>query len=536
MRPGYFFEPIEGTQTEVSEVIFRYLEVEHAGGYPIYLSIENEKIFFGITIPGEYEHSELLELYFSDYDYNSGKLSRQLLGIADLTQHHKIFIDPLPDILPQSQRLGKENVLVRSYTSTFSFENDNAGDKNVHKEFFHNPFARIIETVIGETDFKNQAEANLEKTERGVCLRTLFLDFLFDLKHSDVFANSKHYDLLLNISRSNFVFDSVIKICEYHYWRKDQFTQPAKGFRESLRAWHLQQKYTSIKNLIDVLTTKEASVLLGKSKWIHANLEASLYRVVDDLSDTCDSPGVEKSDSIWHQVSEWATRRYSYGQFVQAISPLNWMHFLILLFPFVLIFLVLHYGEESLTSDMKSSTRYFEVLKSGTLIVISFILLFCIDVRKLGKSKKPFLRAMLILVSPKIVLSSIFAWGTLELLKQKGAYFSQSLGTWSFIFITLGALLIPLLYLYRELLEEAPDLTSGKILGRTISAEIVVLAIVFLIGVPTMVLASLLSHSHSSAPDIQPILIKEVIFATPFVFFTLIFTKTLFAGKRFTGM
>lgn len=51
-------------------------------------------------------------------------------------------------------------------------------------------------------------------------LRKLFLDFLFDLRHSDVFQNSTCYQKMYTGLMSNFYFSALLHKCEYYYHRK----------------------------------------------------------------------------------------------------------------------------------------------------------------------------------------------------------------------------------------------------------------------------------------------------------------------------
>jgi len=50
-------------------------------------------------------------------------------------------------------------------------------------------------------------------------LRKLLLDFMFDLMHSDVFESSKYYAKMKDGLMSDFFFSSIIKKCEFYYYR-----------------------------------------------------------------------------------------------------------------------------------------------------------------------------------------------------------------------------------------------------------------------------------------------------------------------------
>lgn len=51
-------------------------------------------------------------------------------------------------------------------------------------------------------------------------LRKLLLDFMFDLKHSDVFQNSACYQRMYSGLMSDFFFSALMHKCEYYYYRK----------------------------------------------------------------------------------------------------------------------------------------------------------------------------------------------------------------------------------------------------------------------------------------------------------------------------
>lgn len=50
-------------------------------------------------------------------------------------------------------------------------------------------------------------------------LRKLLLDFMFDLKHSDVFQNSANYQRMFSGLMSDFYFSALMHKCEYYYYR-----------------------------------------------------------------------------------------------------------------------------------------------------------------------------------------------------------------------------------------------------------------------------------------------------------------------------
>lgn len=78
----------------------------------------------------------------------------------------------------------------------------------------------LIKDVEGK---KNKKRIDLYNKKDGsviAFLRKLLLDFMFDLKHSDVFQNSAYYQQMYNGLMSDFYFSALMHKCEYYYYRK----------------------------------------------------------------------------------------------------------------------------------------------------------------------------------------------------------------------------------------------------------------------------------------------------------------------------
>lgn len=536
MRPGYFFESIEGTQTEVSEVIFRYLGVEHAGGYPIYLSIEKEKIFFGITLPGEYEHSELLELYFSDFDNDSGKLSRQLLGIADLTQHHKIFIESRQNVLPQSQRLGKQDVTVSSYSSCFGFGTKIPDEENeiFLKDLFPNPVINLLEAVIGigKTEVSSQGEITPPKTETGVCLRTLFLDFLFDLKHSDVLKNSRYYDQLLLISRENYVFSSILNFLESKYWRSVSRPDAEVEDNNLLSEFSTSERINSAKNWIKTLIDSRTTTTLANSGWISRPLEDELYETLTSEIENLPTKKDEREDPLWEEITEWSVSRLSYIRIVALLIPLNAWHIIIFIIPWILLgFLAMtcpydQYVECQCEGLIPNLTR--RVLLILSLCMTVGVSIYSLNSKYCGQSKGRLLKSILYLISPRFLISGLIGWTLVSKLYIPEMIPNLEIVSRPFFVLLMACLGIPVIYLSRELSLVAKDLTAKVIIKRSGLAVGVFFILILLLGLASEIFVEIFQGN-----SIDP---WQIILEAPFVFFSTIFFNFLFAGKRFTGM
>jgi hypothetical protein len=74
---------------------------------------------------------------------------------------------------------------------------------------------RINEVIIKRIDLYDKKDGRIVGF-----LRKLLLDFMFDLKHSDVFKNSAYYQKMYSGLMSNFFFSALMHKCEYYYYRQ----------------------------------------------------------------------------------------------------------------------------------------------------------------------------------------------------------------------------------------------------------------------------------------------------------------------------
>lgn len=77
----------------------------------------------------------------------------------------------------------------------------------------------LMGLVEGEKGNIRYSRSNNERKVVGF-LRKLMLDFMFDLKHSDVFQNSTYYQQMYSGLMSDFYFSALMHKCEYYYYRK----------------------------------------------------------------------------------------------------------------------------------------------------------------------------------------------------------------------------------------------------------------------------------------------------------------------------
>lgn len=66
---------------------------------------------------------------------------------------------------------------------------------------------------------KGSSKESVKKPKYVGFLRKLFLDFIFDLVHSDIFQSSAHYTEMLSGLKADFMFSALLHKCEYYYYR-----------------------------------------------------------------------------------------------------------------------------------------------------------------------------------------------------------------------------------------------------------------------------------------------------------------------------
>lgn len=87
-------------------------------------------------------------------------------------------------------------------------------------------------------------------------LRKLLLDFMFDLKHSDIFQNSACYQKMYSGLMSDFYFSALMHKCEYYYYR--ELT------RSAIKGCHLENK----KERESIITLYAEELFRAESNWV----------------------------------------------------------------------------------------------------------------------------------------------------------------------------------------------------------------------------------------------------------------------------
>lgn len=150
-------------------------------------------------------------------------------------------------------------------------------EKDIHSQLYHS--LRIISDgtpsystlglmglVIGEWDNVRYKRTHTNTKGNVVgFLRKLLLDFMFDLKHSDVFQNSANFQKMYSGLMSDFYFSSLMHKCEYYYCR-ELTSQAIANFENAEKRLADKEERKERK---DVITTLYANELIkAEDLWI----------------------------------------------------------------------------------------------------------------------------------------------------------------------------------------------------------------------------------------------------------------------------
>ena len=508
MRPGYFFKELPGTSLLEDPILFSYtalLENEHY--FPVYLAIHDHKLEFNLSTSTNHEHATLFELFFSDHPAPDGKLARQLQQLKTSGERHTVEKEISTYTL--SKTLEHNSTYSRAYRSTLS--------KHI------NPKNDSIQLPGHETENNGDLK---------ICLATLFLDFLFDLKHSDIFELSPHHEKLYRITRENPLLSDLIAMLESWYW---EAVMPVPEKSGSLESWMFTQRMEATENWISAITKPIVGHETKLKEWLPDGYERELFRQLEavveiheeDLRLETDLKKRKKPtyQKVWNQSADWFTKRYTFSR-ITAIVILGHAYHQILMAS--LLFFTLCLLSFNNLSHNNTQFLVHQVVTQGIIgacILICILLMFS---STRNKFRVPQYTAIAILIMPKALIGALLAWGASAKIKiNQDLQCSLPIDDLPFWLIFTALVSIPGLYLFREIKSVAPDLHINKTVIRTCSASLLLLTTIFLVG--------LLFHSVISYLTKKPLDWDTIIRSTPFVYFSAIFLEILFKGKGVTG-
>lgn len=204
--------------------------------YPISVSITEDNILFRVHYSA-YKIGDTAYMYKVEDAFKN--INSDLIHMEEviLKLPYKDNVDELYQTIKNIYNT-KYPLLTENQNSTFIYEllkerYKGIGDYTIKDELYKklreyvdgdSSYSTLWLMAIAEKDNEGEAFINLygkDEQESIVIkfLRKLLLDFMFDLKHSDVFQTSKYYQDMYSGLMSNFYFSAIMHKCEYYFYR-----------------------------------------------------------------------------------------------------------------------------------------------------------------------------------------------------------------------------------------------------------------------------------------------------------------------------
>ena len=280
MNAGFFFELDEQSDLAQGPVFFHYTRIFRDRQYPISVQIGPHGLsFYWSVYQGEEDYREnevLFQLFYSDYEDPKGKLARDLNRLCVYDEGKKQYAGHRVE--------GNGNFLDEYPVPFLSYSCPQVQS-----------FCLAKGTIPQHYLYR---EKNREKIVREISLVALLLDFLFDLKHSEVFTLSPHFDLLRRVLRENFVFHAIAAKAEYYY----QQTLKIKASQNEITR---DQSGRATQVWLEAIMHEQSPEILVVSPWFASNLEQEAKAVLKD-------PGGLISKKTQTKLVEWYLSRFNY--------------------------------------------------------------------------------------------------------------------------------------------------------------------------------------------------------------------------------
>ena len=147
-----------------------------------------------------------------------------------------IYSTSFPQVVDESTSMGGrylEQLIRKRYSLSDNINEDSSIEKDLYKRLREETDNTISFSTLWLMDLlknghielcqnTNNTQNSNKQQNRPIVglLRKLLLDFMFDLKHSDVFQNSSNYQQMFSGLMSDFYFSALMHKCEYYYYRK----------------------------------------------------------------------------------------------------------------------------------------------------------------------------------------------------------------------------------------------------------------------------------------------------------------------------
>lgn len=467
--------------------------------YPIYISFTPQGVFFYVHFAVKNEKKEIPSVIHQ----NSLILSLPLSSNFDIRDH---LTDCLNDIFRTAFPVNTDNNYLYDIIDRHIKSSEDLGKDITYSSLeifginYQKPKTQNRPPIIG-------------------FLRKLFLDFLYDLKHTSVFENASVYDQVYVGLHENFLFNAIANKAEYYYQRKQQvkasvtgypwdradrqlfyadyFSQAEQKWIETITNPKADRSFFESGWFSDVETEMNQLYLSGSTKYILPTPKGHCPRVIESKKTKCCTEFVSdivvrkgnshnclanaKSEkkikntlrSSAKLASNWYIKKYCFSGTTRIWygNYYRWIKALIALFVFSLCAMLL-------APSFKEGI--FQDQTIPPLCVIGGSLLLWL--LGLFNYKKWYIRDIgcINILMPRLLASIIAAWFTLAIGEDifKG-FFDNKHQLW----VSIGLLIILIIFVYYEIGKINPYIRISKRILRSSMLMLVAFSYAFIVGI-----------------------------------------------------
>ena len=489
MAHGIFFKLDENASLSDKIIVYRYLDIINEDGtsdfdtYPVYMTISQYSIDF-YSVMDSYPES------------SKNTLPGHLLHLPVSKNIHSKdnLYEKLNSIFPDLKNLPANKYIYRP---------DKDRSDSYRKECKTNSYGEGYKKLFPH---KNSAD----KENLSFPLRDLFLDFLFDLEHSDLFKNSPGYEIIIeNLENSQFI-SSILNKSRYYFNRK--IYKEKNERQDSTASLNLQNLLHSEKRWLKTIRDPKSIDFFSSSKWF-SSVEEEYKNVLfaNDIDRnklykkgpaTCISEtefnnkkqekgGDKNNFEILTDSMIWFLKRYSmcqaykvlYSVFPALCNHITVLYLSVVVIEFILIIFILPHG--------LSGVEVFVLLLCAVPVITKAFL--CL--RLLLYSFTGFAVSISSLLLPRLIMAIFSSW---LIFSYNDDIFKISLSA-SFVIdieflFMLSLFFVMFVFISIELKKLAPDITLAQTIPRIL--------VVLLYGTSISILIGLLITQITAEPMI----------------------------------
>ena len=263
MDSGYFFELREGSDLLKGHILFSYtgLKIEKKSEYPVFLVFNDESIDFYFTglikkeknIP----HPEFVENKLFSLNLHKGK--ENILQLNDSLKD--LFDLKFPIIKDIGIYEGEDNRNTDKFHITYA-------DLNVFPEVNSDNNLKKKNKKIQQKKGQEQETDKEKKPNQKIFYKTLFLDFIFDVYHSDVFENSPAFTQIKQHLEEIPFIQAIKRKAEFYYQVENNKSDKKLVTFDSTNSNYIDKLIKAQEDWLDILQEENSNKFINKdNKW-----------------------------------------------------------------------------------------------------------------------------------------------------------------------------------------------------------------------------------------------------------------------------